>query len=156
MKKKLRQEVARLMKEKGLGKLYAKSANQARKGLTTFQMRKLLRILEIKPGDIVNDCDGFNHVIKEIHLETHTTYNGINYVEHTVVFESGRFSCGCGSEFQPALPPEVIDRYHRAYMHDEHLIKQGWINPDSWMFKCWEEGKMVCDENGFSRQKEYE
>ena len=61
-----RKKIAKLLKERGLGKLYYGNKNVAHRMLRGSWMQTLLYKLQFKVGDLVNDCDGYNHIITKI------------------------------------------------------------------------------------------
>ena len=62
----LRKEVVRLMKEHGVpSKLYRKKHN--RKSLSAHSLRVMIDIMKCKPGQVILNCDGREHMILSLH-----------------------------------------------------------------------------------------
>lgn len=106
--KKLRKLVAAKLKQNAYGKLYTGGTKfQAYRSLNAKQLKEILFRLNLAPGDIVNDCDLFNHVIESIPMPTWSfrlrnsrikTYWNSQQFKYT----DGTYSCGC--PWSPANP----------------------------------------------------
>ena len=62
-------------------------------------LRRLLTLLALKPGDVVNDCDGFNHEISSIVGVSIRHFRGCRVlgIDGQYAFTDGTWSCGCPS-----------------------------------------------------------
>lgn len=153
-----RRQVALRLKELGLGKLYRGSKVAARKRLSTRTLDDLWRFLCLEPGDVVQDCDGFNHVFKELlplrfhHSRWASRELGIASVRGWVfhvdqcVFEDGQRSCGCSP---PCLPEsrEDIEAGMSTFLNDPAHV--GWDSPlNEELRKRLNTGEFICDEQG--------
>jgi hypothetical protein len=129
MNAKLRRQLAAKIKSLGLqSKLYRGSKFLFYRRHNGRRMRELLEQLEMStPGMLVEDCDYFNHVVQGFRPgETFQRHNRAWYdhVQHgyffefnQVVFEDGRWSCGCNA---PGLrPPNTREEIERRYL--EHF-----------------------------------
>jgi hypothetical protein len=79
----------------------------------------------LRKGDIVNDCDGFNHRLGE-DPKVFTAWHGLPEFEQ-LVFDDGKWSCGCPYGPDKAWTPEQIIQFHNC--NDEHIERQkqlGW------------------------------
>jgi hypothetical protein len=128
-----------LLKERGLGKLYTGNKKVAWKLLSGWRLRHLMSYLKFKVGDLVHDCDGFNHTIKDYcvyHVNSSTWLESYPKNETYVIdldqfeFEGGRLSCGCSAP-SPPISKEEIERYmwewyaNAEWVEDEKLKQIG-------------------------------
>lgn len=155
----LRVQLAQELKRQGFGKLYRGRGRIARKFLSSGYMKDQLAKLQFKPGDLVNDCDGFNWRI----IKWNSRYKAYNRwfgdpIKHDVkVFDIGdqyfktenRMSCGC-SPPEPAWPAEQVNNFFKEY-----LLNPTELNKDSVdtpyhkaMRQYFSEGKSICDDEG--------
>lgn len=114
-----------------------------------------------KPGDIMHDCDGGNHVITRVELSW-TTFERGPRKYFTVAAAYKRFSdgaecfgCGClGHQYEPPAPRDEIIRWTREWCTDDNPYKQsideGAFGPESKdRFYAWRQhGESMFDENG--------
>lgn len=147
----LRKEVVKLMKERHVqGKLYCGHRHSALRGLRARRLRNLKAYLSIRPGDLVHDCDGFNHVVSKVpfYHTTMWTTNSIILDICQIEFEDGRLSCGCSPPEKP-LTREEIESYHKSWYNEEKL-KQWWEDFTIHLkrYKALMSGQHICDENG--------
>ena len=126
------------------------------------------RTFKLKVGDIVNDCDGFNHVIRGLsnnkdHLtpldpqidflrDNHTS--GVSVAPWNIpqyLFEDGYLSCGCPTGCEPAMSREDIEEYFLS-MTDEYIAEEkrrGWWNANAQKrVDAVRAGRHLCDERG--------
>ena len=125
----LRVKLARRLKELGLGKLYCGDKRVAHRRLYAGQLKELLWKLSFAPGDLANDCDGFNWVVIRW-LTGHSSNYGYNrgwdskaiqgWVFETDQFEKGDnwWSCGCPGSPSPAWTQEQVEQYMKAWAND--------------------------------------
>lgn len=161
----LRREAARLLKEKKVPfKLYRGKCNRYP---SARNLKDIIRCLGIKDGDIVHDCDGHNHVVRNeapcvyhqkgnysgrIGLWTKSV-SGDGYTtkpETQVIFSDGMRSCGCGTVYPPISRDEIEEYFLQSYRYYQ-------VNPDGpWppsaasmeMMATIAAGKHVHDEHG--------
>lgn len=131
--------------------------------ITTFRFR---------PGDLVNDCDVFNHVIRGFagvkdhrHIMDTNRKDAIDALRwhHSsgvsialwsipqYLFEDGRLSCGCPAGCESPLTRKEIEGYFLG-MTDEYIAEEkrlGWWNESSQKkVDTVRAGRHICDENG--------
>jgi len=158
----LRKQLARDLKAAGHPPtLYVGNKHIAYRFFRASTLNEYLRKLSFKPGDVVNDCDGFNHEIKKLlpwigywsRNGRKTTYTlQMDQFEFT---DGGR-SCGCPSGVVPAWSVEKITKFHRPHTDEEieKLKRNGW-----WTAKSQQRedrvrrGELLCDERGFKLPK---
>ena len=114
--------------------------------------------LKLKPGEVINDCSGFNVIIREIEPQVHFTKRGwyIYDVDFTVEpFGGGCSLIHCGVE--PALPVKEIERRIRQF-YDEWgegpYVKGGWDFKTE-KDKVWmrlSQGLPICNEHGIKHE----
>lgn len=131
-----------------LYKRYSKIAYNRR--LSKRQQENLKWALSLKPGDIINDCSGFNSIIKEVIPDVRQTKRGWFIYNVDFIVEPFGGSCSlvhCGIE--PALTPEQIENRIREFYD--------WCEPHGgWGIKTekdptWtrlQQGLPICDERG--------
>lgn len=97
-------------------------------------------IRSLKPGDIMDDCDGFNHVIQRIVLRKRT-YCSMAYhvIKYATYLQDGqeRWFCGCGTNLaRPYTQEEIWSSIHASYTREriEEDIKAGWCTERAWKF----------------------
>ena len=136
--------IGKLLKGRGIGRLYYGPKFVAYRALSNYALKELIHKLQFKPGDIVNDCDGLNHRI--VKFAGHYYYDNVLSLEQAE-FDDGRWSCGCPWSPEPAWTRERIEAYVLDY------TKNG---PPSYITdrdhkrrEAIESGKHICDENGF-------
>lgn len=147
-----RVELARALKSHGLGKLYKGSKQAVFKSLDALTMDRTIRFLQFKPGDLVNDCDAFNHVVKSVRADVwrHKYKIWVNLPDQ-FEFEDGRWSCGCPGGPAPAWSREQVEAYFKLYTPEivEERKKGGWWSDRSQrMYDRIQAGGHVCDERG--------
>lgn len=142
MRAKIRREVSRLLKELKIpSKLYRGHGLAYFRGGYGGHIRQLRdKLLLSKPGTLVQDCDGFNHIVKKLVTYTYagkiTNRKGLTsfqnetwrrkgyvFVFPQVEFEDGRYSCGC--EGTPE-PPEARDLIEKRALHWYLNPNPGW------------------------------
>ena len=114
--------------------------------------------LGLKPGDLINDCSGFNVIIREIDAVIVGTKRG-GYI-YDVDFTTEPFGGGCSlmnCGVEPPLAPEKIEQRLRAFYAE-------WSRPESdgrdiktdkdpvWMRLS--QGLPICDERGITTCRE--
>ena len=122
--RKLRIQVGKLLKEQGLGRLY-KRGTRPWKSLSSYHLRTLLWKLQFKPGDLVHDCDGFNHILMRwMPAPADDGTMSLDQFEKS----SSYWSCGCDASPMPAARVEDIRRYWKDFLNDPYVISGGWSN----------------------------
>jgi hypothetical protein len=107
--------------------------------------------LGLKPGDMINDCSGFNVVIARADPEVYHTNKG--WYIYDVIFTNEHGGCcslrNCG--VSPPLSVADIEKYKRQF-YDCHKAGGGWhFKTDKdpvWVNLS--SGKPICDELGRS------
>lgn len=151
---KLRREAARLLKARGLGPLYRGNKRLAWQSYPAYQLRRIITRLQLKEGDLQQDCDAFNHRFKRFKLDR-LSYDGAEVVRiDDVEWMDGRYACGCG--YSPSAPwsAEEINRYHCEFLREHDDIDADYI--PEWLREAIARGWSVCDEDGLSLRKEIE
>lgn len=126
MKAKLRREIGHLLKEQGIpSKLYRGSKFHSYRRLRGAYLRAIVAGLKMcKVGEVVNDCDGLNHVIAKIcprlgiYFYTYHKFwsgnsiRGYLFEFPELEFEDGRVSCGDGWGIpHPAAPRAELEKW---------------------------------------------
>jgi len=153
---KKRTQIAQQMKQKGLGRLYKGSKRKAWGFLRGRTLNDTLRLVSLNPGDLVNDCDMFNHKVKEIIPErwTHKSWTGKKakgwvYMPCQLLFEDGRRSCGCGAPEAPYTPQKIADSLRECYEYNELEFNDSFKDVfNHEIMRRIKEGKMLTDEQG--------
>lgn len=116
----LRKQAALALKKIGAPKLWKKPRHGL--GHTLYdvnakELREIIRITQLKPGDIVSSCDGFNHVIKHP-IKWKRSWSGLIY-NAALKYDDMEYTCGC----TPPQPPRSV----------EEITKELLLNlDDSW------------------------
>lgn len=106
--RKRRKELAVLVRLRGGGRLYCGTKKKAWHRLKGHTLRHMLHVLSFAPGDVCNDCDGYNHVIADY---VWYRVDGCRAVDR-LIFADGRMSCGCPYGPDPAWTEEQIAEFH--------------------------------------------
>lgn len=163
--RKLRRQAAELIKKHGLGKLYYGRGRIARNELRSYKLREIIQKLSYKPGDLVQDCDGFNHnIVKFIcHYSIITSYKSLNKERsrHTKTWvindvdqfekEDGTWSCGCNISPDDPWTREEVEAYHLLTDEQIKTYKEGgwsWTDLDQKRQDILKAGGHICDEEG--------
>lgn len=129
MRAKIRREVSQLLIELKIpSKLYRGHRLAYLRGGFGEGIKRLRdKLLLSKPGTLVQDCDGFNHVVKKLVTYAYagrtTNHRGLTsfqndtwrrrgytFVFPQVEFEDGNYSCGCEGTPEPPETRELIER----------------------------------------------
>jgi len=175
----LRREAGKLLK--GSGKLYYGKKLSAYKALPARSLREIINNLQYNVGDLIHDCDGFNHEIVSMTLSTLHPYRSRNVEvvgrHYEVLMDHDTYRCEC-SQIEPPRSREEIERYkkrfiefhgesegradspyyqelHRRLEAGEHITdKDGKLLPDMWELKS--PKRMVLSTAFCTENKEYE
>jgi hypothetical protein len=144
----LRKEAAAALKRAGYsGKLYHGPKLKMFKYMRAYELRHLIFLANLRVGDYVNDCDGFNHKITKINV-VRRWYGVIDFEQFE--FEDGRLSCGCPSGPVEAWTNEQIAEFHKY--DDEYIetLKSGgwWTEINQKFYDRLMSGEAICDEHG--------
>ncbi len=115
------------------------------------------------PGTIVNDCDGFNHVIEKPIIQRFNAekWMATNFKSKgTKVccidqfkFTDGKYSCGCPYGPVPAWTVKEIEDFHWIDNAEEYFSEQrklGWSTEGMEMLQeKLERGEPICTPEGF-------
>lgn len=132
----------------------------------------VIATFRFRPGDVVNDCDGFNHKIIALsgregwlHAMDTTGKNAIDALRYShssgvsialwnipqYLFEDERLSCGCSTGCETAFTRKEIEEYFLS-ITDEYIAEQkrlGWWNEASQKkVDAVRAGHHICDEQG--------
>lgn len=154
--RKLRKQLALKLKEKGYGKLYSGCRRRAFRWLSAPEMRQTLFMLNLKEGDLVNNCDSYNHFVKVVPKPRWSFYCGktqrtrVKIFDNQVEFTDGSLSCGCPTSPEPPLS---VDAIRKTMFHTPEEIadlKEGgwWTEKDQLRQDRLEAGLPICDEHG--------
>ena len=152
----LRKKAGEAMKAAGLPKrfCYGGTKRVRYRYSSAWYLHELIHMLSIRPGTIVNDCDAFNHRVKN-HMGDflHWDKNFYRFVLDQLEFEDGRYSCGCSGGPAPAWTREQIEEYWKQGFTDEAIADSkagGWwtVNSQKMYEALMKEGRHICDENG--------
>ena len=148
----LRKKVGEALKAAGYSSKLYHGRKYPKKVLGAEDLRHILYMLSFKPGDIVNDCDGFNHKVTghKIYYMRWTGNLSILCVDR-LTFEDGGWSCGCPSGPEPAYTREQVEQYFHDMTPEyiEHQKHLGWWSEYSQkMYDAIKRGDHICDENG--------
>lgn len=156
--RKLRVQAAKLLKEKGYGKLYTCPRRQALKKLRSYELRDMINFMvAVKVGDVYYER-GFNRIVaKEPDIFWHKAnkykditrggvWCGVDQIEYT----DGVLSCGCGSydcfksNCAPKTKQEIV-----AIFEAQKDSEWDFFGARRY-FKLLEMGHDLIDENGFA------
>lgn len=165
--RKLRVQLAQLLKEKGYGKLYTCPRNQALRTLRSYELRDMINfLLSVKVGDVFYEW-GYNRIVakepicfwkapikkyKKHNVSTRGNgitkggvYCGVDQIEYT----DGVYSCGCGSYdcFKSNSAPKTKQEIVAIF---EIQKDSEWGYDARRYFKLLEMGHDLIDENGFA------
>lgn len=101
-----RRRIAALLKKRGLGKLYYGNKKAAFKWVNLAAIENALKYA---PGDVVNDCDMFNHVVEGYRTHYNARKYGKALILDQVTFTDGRWSCGCGGLEAPWPVEKILE-----------------------------------------------
>jgi len=149
-----RKKLAKRLKELGYGKLYIGPKHQARRYYNARTCEYLLGWLDLKVGDVVNDCDLFNHEISKLPTMYRTPWEDTLVWDctPTCFFSDGGASCGC-SVPEPALSAEQVREYKRGFWEYAESKEETtwWLpqDPES-AYQRWKKDKSypICDDRG--------
>ena len=140
-----RVKLAKILKSKGLGRLY--KTGHKRKFWKEYGARFIkyyCQYFSREIGELVHDCDGFNHVIKAYDREAvKNKWDRANQY----VFEDGRWSCGCGPVDDP-MPRSEIEGAIVAYWDNfpDELAQAS--DEQKEVYRILKAGGHICDERG--------
>ena len=104
-------------------KLYKRYSRLAYRRIVNPRREKLLRWgLSIKPGDIINDCSGFNKIIRSVDPYYKFSSRGWAIIDVDYTTEPHGGGCSlthCGVE--PAIPRDVLESEY-VKEHDERVV----------------------------------
>lgn len=147
-----RRELAKLAKTRGLGRLYRGNRRVAVKFFNAHTMAELHFKLQFKTGDIVHDCDGFNHEFLFWDYPTRWIRGASSmlFVEQAK-FADGKLSCGCPYGPSAPMKQSEIEAYMKAYYNDPALEKNGWLSNETCIKRrnALNNNEHICDERGF-------
>lgn len=102
--------------------------------LDSYMLRRVISDWSVKPGEIIHDCDGFNHIVAKVKSEYPNLYPSI-------LFEDGGFRCQCSSVMSAASVEDITAYWNKWASAPD--------NPWFINYQVWARlGKKVCDDNG--------
>lgn len=148
-----RVRVARLLKERGLPGLYKGCKFAAYNRISPGDLKEMELNLRWKPGDVVNDCDVFNHVVVGYRYSRglHGPIGSWTATCFQVVFEDGSWSCGCSRSPCPAWTREAIEKIWLKISSDKEDLEHWSAGYQSYCDAIrvqLESGGHICDERG--------
>lgn len=151
----LRTKLAGLLKEHKMGKLYTGRKSNVLRVMPSYLLRQMIYLLTLKPGSLVNDCDGFNHRVSDDvghgGLFHYGFRGGSTFHIQQVSFDDGTYSCGCDGSPEAAKSREEIERFFgeitQEYIKEQRTL--GWnMDSSQRMYDTIKNGGHICDENG--------
>lgn len=130
-----------------------------------FVAKSITNLFSYKIGDLVSDCDGFNHIIKglvDFNLQDQNAIirlrdghpKGVRIASWNMpqfLYEDGRYSCGCNASPDRPFSREEIEAYFLS-MDDEYIAvqtKNGWWDESNQKkVSAVRAGIHICDERG--------
>lgn len=150
----LRKKAGKAMKTAGFSKkFYHGNKKQSLRYFNARYLKQLIYLLSIKPGTIVNDCDGFNHIVKNSTFYwSRRCRDLLVFIIDQFEFQDGRLSCGCPGGPWPKLTREEIEQNTKEGFSDEKVTEskeKGWWTVNSQkMYDALKEGRHICNKNG--------
>lgn len=146
--RKLRQEASKALKELGYGRLYPSGKKRQAHRLRAHTLKRIIFLANLRKGDVVNDCDGFNHILAE-DPQVFETWNGLPEFEQ-LLFDDGKLSCGCPYGPDEPWTPEQIMQFH--HLKDDQIAEQKrlgwWSDKDQALIDRIRQGLPITDEDG--------
>ena len=111
-----RRALALVLKEQKHGvKLYRGNKKKAYRYLRSAHCQQMLDCLKFKPGDRIQDCNGFNCTLDYWYVGKSSGHRNFHTVQVSQFRKTdGTDSCGCGF-VEPALSPEDITKYWSSW-----------------------------------------
>lgn len=148
----LRAQLGKLVKRFYTGhKLAAYSA------LPAWRLRRLIKEASVREGDLIHDCDGFNHRVESATIVMNRVgswrypkgSNGTYMREVDIVITGGQYRCSC-SPPSPPLPREEIEKWFLSWIEYQRSSGTMWADGAEYddMLKRLQSGLPICDEDG--------
>lgn len=148
----LRRQASQALKKAGAPKLWVKPQFGKKYGdilrTRSNNLRDIIHLAGLKPGDIVFDCDGFNHRIKSFKWKR--LWHGQIWADR-MEFEDGTWSCGCMVPEKAHTPKqinaewlEMLEDPEFCFDMNEDLSKNYQLRKEALLA-----GKSLCDLQGF-------
>lgn len=155
--KALRREVGQLLKKQGLGRLYSGPKRLAFNQLPASHLKVLIFILGLKPGDLYEDCDYYNHRFAKLATPERWTHwrcsKSTVFMCEQVESETGQWSCGCpNSPCPPRTADQITQTLKGLYLDPE--VEATWKAGGWWTDSCQAmkekllNNEPICDEQG--------
>lgn len=107
----LRKQVAQALKEIGGPKLWKKTKyNKSLYSHNASELRRLLFLTKLKPGDVVSQCGNVNHIFDHTKWGRH--WNGLAWFRELHFRDSA--ACGCDIP----QPPRSIEEINKLLLED--------------------------------------
>ncbi len=154
--RKLRKQLAQELKSRGVGRLYRGNKREAWRYYHASTIHRFLQLMDIEVGDVVNDCDGFNHRVAELitfyRTKSYTLRSAVVASNEQFKFDDDRMSCGCPYGPDNPWSVEDIESFFRSQYHPENIacMKDGgwWTENDEKMLDALSKGQRICDDLG--------
>lgn len=150
--RKLRREASEALKSLGFGRLYAPGKKRKIYQWSAHELRRVIFLASLRKGDLVNDCDGFNHRLAE-DPKAERIWNGLPEFRQ-LVFTDGRWSCGCPyGPYKPRTPEQIV-QFHNC--SDDYIAEQKrlgwWTDRNQVLVDRIRQGLPITDEDGVKLQ----
>lgn len=119
------------------------------------KLRRLLVLASVRPGDLVQDCDGFNHRVTKVNL----VWDNGSWKERNVKgrylsdiqfeFEDGHVPCGCGADRTPSSVAEIEEFWSEWIPYQRHN-GFGWADGPFYdeILRRLSSKESICDKDG--------
>ena len=141
----------KLLRKRGLGTYRTKAI----KRLKMWQIDQALYVLSIQPGDIINDCDGYNHEVIEIAtMDCWPSYFGkAPMLDSQFLREDGRWSCGCPTSPEHPWSSARIRDFQKIFFLDEEQVADAkragtWTERSEKIRQALIDGEPITDKRG--------
>lgn len=154
-----RKQLAELIKKHKLNsKLYRGPKLALYKRMRSMQLDRTISQLQFEKGDLVGDCDGFNHIYDHIisavwYLGYRSGYKHYIFGVKSFVDSNGYEGCSCGSSPHAPMTVKEIEDGIREYYEVKMLQNLRWSDEkmnimDSSDAKKYFSVEPICDERG--------
>lgn len=154
-RRELRRELGALIE----GRIFEGHKLAAYRRLPGWKLRRLIDGARVQPGDLIHDCDGFNHRVSAVEQVVSGSMVR-ELVAIDISFDDGSARCGCGVTMLPRSREE-IEAWWREWLPYQHDEATGWdLGPFyvemhrrliSDEHICDEEGKVLPELSGLER-----
>ena len=142
----LRRQTSMALRAAGLPhKLYRGKSRVAWKYLHAKTLRNMIKEADRRVGDLINDCDGFNHRITKVNVSY--GWNGV-LMFNAYNLEDKHQSCGCSGRSDDSKTVEQIVAFFNVT--DQQVVEMGdwWTENDQRLLDKIKAGEPICDKDG--------